>query len=415
MTSAVPQTPHNGDIPTELEGHYYANRLRVRFVGEIEQRYRRYCARRDRRYIRNLLNILIVLYVGYGYFDWFMLRDLAEPVWLVRYGAGLPGLLLMWVLTKLSSTERILDKMVVACLVWLSVTTLWMVRLVPPDVMDLYLSSTLAIVMAGMTITRLSFWHAVVTGGLFMLGVAVLLPGVHVNYRFLMYYGVLCFGVVMFCIIAQYTADRSRRREFLQKIIIHRKNLQLRKLNLYLRDLAELDALTGIANRRYFDTVLDEELRRARRREYSVALLMCDIDFFKPYNDLLGHVQGDACIRQVAQLIKGQARRPGDLAARYGGEEFAVILPALDVDEAQKIAQMICLKVAGQRIPHPGSKVADHITISIGVAALVPQDESSQKQLINQADEALYKAKNRGRNQVQIYRAPGLDSALPGA
>jgi diguanylate cyclase (GGDEF)-like protein len=178
-----------------------------------------------------------------------------------------------------------------------------------------------------------------------------------------------------------------------------------------LRDLAEIDPLTGIANRRYFDGVLDEELRRARRREYPVALLMCDIDFFKSYNDLLGHVQGDACIRQVAQLIKEQARRPGDLVARYGGEEFAVILPALDANEAKKIAQMICLKIAGQHIPHPGSRITDHVTISIGVAALTPVDDACQKQLINQADEALYRAKNLGRNQVQVYRPPAVPPA----
>lgn len=406
MTSEVPSSPGATGIPSELEGHYYQNRLRVRFVGDIEQRYRRYCARRDRRYIGNLLNILIILYISYGLFDWYLLRELATPLWAVRYGLGLPGLMLAWLVTRLPRAERYLDRMVVVTLGWLTVTTLLMTRLVPPDEMDLYMSSTLAIVMTGMTITRLSFWNAVVTAVIFLLAVGLLLPGVHINSHFVVYYMVLCAGIAMFCLIAQFIADQSRRREFLQKIIIHRKNQQLRKLNLYLRDLAELDALTGIANRRYFDGVLDEELRRARRREYPVALLMCDIDFFKSYNDLLGHVQGDACIRQVAQLIKEQARRPGDLAARYGGEEFAVILPALDASEAQKIAQMICLKVAGQRIPHPGSRIADHVTISIGVSALIPVDDISQKQLINQADEALYRAKNQGRNQVQVYRAP---------
>jgi len=406
VTSEVPSSPGATGIPSELEGHYYQNRLRVRFVGDIEQRYRRYCARRDRRYIGNLLNILIILYISYGLFDWYLLRELATPLWAVRYGLGLPGLMLAWLVTRLPRAERYLDRMVVVTLGWLTVTTLLMTRLVPPDEMDLYMSSTLAIVMTGMTITRLSFWNAVVTAVIFLLAVGLLLPGVHINSHFVVYYMVLCAGIAMFCLIAQFIADQSRRREFLQKIIIHRKNQQLRKLNLYLRDLAELDALTGIANRRYFDGVLDEELRRARRREYPVALLMCDIDFFKSYNDLLGHVQGDACIRQVAQLIKEQARRPGDLAARYGGEEFAVILPALDASEAQKIAQMICLKVAGQRIPHPGSRIADHVTISIGVSALIPVDDISQKQLINQADEALYRAKNQGRNQVQVYRAP---------
>ncbi len=404
MTEPDRLAPHNGELKAELEGHYYRNWLRISFAGAIEERYRRYCGRADRRYVRNLANVLILLYVSYGFFDWFLLRDDVGPVWVVRYAAGLPGLLLTWIFTKMTWAERFIDKLIVACLFWLTVTTLFMVRLVPPDVMDLYLSSVLAIILAGMTITRLRFWMSVATGVLFLLSVAVLIPGVHVNPEYLLYYGVLCTGVVMFCVIAQYSADRGRRREFLQRILIHRKNQELRKLNLYLRDLAELDALTGIANRRYFDVVLDEELRRARRREYSVALLMCDIDFFKPYNDLLGHVQGDVCIRQVAQLIHAQARRPGDLVARYGGEEFAVILPALDVHEAQKIAQLICDKIAAQRIPHPGSKVADHVTISIGVSALVPHDEHSQKILINQADEALYAAKNKGRNQVQIFQ-----------
>lgn len=411
MTSEVPPSPGAVGIPSELDGHYYKNRLRVSFVGELEQRYRRYCARRDRRYIGNLLNILIILYISYGLFDWYLLRELAASVWTVRYGLGLPGLALAWLVTRLPRAERFLDRMVVVTLAWLTLTTLLMTRLVPADVMDLYLSSTLAIVMTGMTITRLAFWHAVITGAVFLGAVMVLLPGVHVNTRFIHYYIVLCAGIVMFCLIAQFIADQSRRREFLQKIIIHRKNQQLRKLNLYLRDLAEIDPLTGIANRRYFDGVLDEELRRARRREYPVALLMCDIDFFKAYNDLLGHVQGDACIRQVAQLIKEQARRPGDLVARYGGEEFAVILPALDASEAQKIAQMICLKIAGQHIHHPGSRITDRVTISIGVAALTPVDDASQKQLINQADEALYRAKNLGRNQVQVYRPPAVPPA----
>ncbi len=384
------------------EGQFYRNRWRISFVGEVESRYRRYCARRDRRYIRNLLNVLILMYIGYGACDWLLLQDQVGSVWWVRYAVGLPFLLLFWSLTQLRQSERYIDKLVVAVLVMLSVSTLVMVRLVPVPVMDLYLSSVLAIMMAGLTITRLRFWYSVFTGFVFLLAVLVIIPPIHENTFYLVYYIVLSFGVIVFCWLAQFTTDRSSRREFLQKVIIHRKNAQLRKANLYLRDLAEIDALTGIANRRYFDAVLDGEWRRARRRQYSVALLMCDIDFFKSYNDLLGHVQGDVCIRDVAQCIRKLVRRPGDLVARYGGEEFAVILPALDALEARKIAEAVCESVRALQIPHPGSGMSNVVTISVGVAAMVP-DGADLKQLITLADEALYQAKHQGRDRVCVH------------
>lgn len=393
----------DGQVKSELEGHFYRNRLRLYFAGEMEARYRRYCARRDRRYVRNLLNILIALYVLYGACDWFLLQHEVGPVWLIRYGFALPGLILLWLLTRFNLAHRHLEKVVVAGLLWLALTTLVMARSVPVPVMNLYLTSVLAIVMAGLTITRLRFWHTVFTGVVYLLATAFVVLPVEQNSRYLIYYLLLSVGVVLFCCVAQYSADRSGRREFLQKIIIHRKNLQLRKLNLYLRDLAEIDALTGIANRRYFDAVLDEEWRRARRRKYSVALLMCDIDFFKSYNDLLGHVQGDACIRQVAQAIRQQVRRPGDLAARYGGEEFAVILPALDAREACQLAQSLCDAVRSLQIRHPGSKIQPVVTISVGVSALVPDDSNDLKQLITAADEALYRAKHEGRDRVCVH------------
>ena len=151
-------------VQTELEGHFYQNRLRVRFVGEIEHRYRRYCARRDRRYIRNLLNVLIFLYVLYGACDWLLLQGAASEIWFMRYCVGLPGLVFLWVITRFARMERYIDKLVVVCLVWLSVTSLVMARMAPPGVIDLYMSSVLAIVMVGMTVTRMRFWHAVATG-----------------------------------------------------------------------------------------------------------------------------------------------------------------------------------------------------------------------------------------------------------
>lgn len=395
-------------VRAELDGHYYVNRMRLRFVGGLEVRYRRYSSLRDRRYIRQLVNILIALYTGYGVFDWFLLGAHVEPVFKLRYAMGLPGLVAIWFLVQSRKLDIYLDKLVMLGLFWLSVTTLTMVRMVPEEAKGLYLISELAIMMAGITIGKMRFWPALSSGLLYVLSYVLILMPFGVAIPFIGYYLFLSSGAIGLCLLAQYSSDRSSRREFLQKLLIHRKNQQLKKLNSRLKDLAEVDPLTGIGNRRSFDQVLDEEWRRARRRGYNLAILMCDIDFFKSYNDSFGHQQGDICIRQVAQCMKHMVRRPGDLVARYGGEEFAVILPALDQEEAANVARVICQGVRDLRIPHPTSHANEFVTISIGVAAVIPDEESAVADLVGCADEALYLAKKNGRNRVQVYRADAV-------
>lgn len=396
-------------VRSELDGHYYVNRLRLRFAGALEDRYRRYCSLRDRRYIRQLVNILIALYAFYGLFDWLLLGVNVEPVLKIRYAMGLPGLVAIWFLIHSRKLDAYLDKLVVLGLFWLSVTTLTMVRVVPVEAKGLYLISELAIIMAGLTIGKMRFWAAFSSGILFVVSYMLILMPFGVTVPFLVYYLCLCAGAIGLCVLAQYSSDRSSRREFLQKLLIHRKNQQLKRLNLRLKDLAEVDSLTGIGNRRSFDQVLDEEWRRARRRGYNLAILMCDIDFFKSYNDTFGHQQGDQCIRQVAQCMKQMVRRPGDLVARYGGEEFAVILPALDQEEAANVARILCQGVRDLRIPHPTSHANEFVTISVGVAAMVPEEDRVAGDLVGFADEALYQAKKNGRNRIQVYRS-GMDA-----
>lgn len=391
-------------VRSELDGHFYHNWMRLKFAGDLEARYRRYCGLRDRRYIRQLFNILTGLFALYGICDWFLLREAVEPVLTIRYAMGLPGLVGIWFLIHSRKLDGYLDKLVVLGLFWLSVTTLIMVRAVPDDAKGLYLISELAIVMAGLTVGRMRFWPALLSGLLFVLSYGLILLPFGGDSRMLIYYLVLSLGAVGLCLLAQYSTDRSSRREFLQKLLIYRKNQQLKKLNTKLKDLAEVDPLTGIANRRSFDQVLDEEWRRARRRGYNLAMLMCDIDYFKPYNDSFGHQQGDLCIKQVAGCMRHMVRRPGDLVARYGGEEFAVILPALDAQEAARVAETICVGVRELKIPHPTSLAYDFVTISVGVAVIVPNEDSQASDLVGWADEALYLAKKSGRNRVQAYQ-----------
>ncbi|ADK86427.1 response regulator receiver modulated diguanylate cyclase [Desulfarculus baarsii DSM 2075] len=178
-------------------------------------------------------------------------------------------------------------------------------------------------------------------------------------------------------------------------------NGKLKTANELLRKMAMVDGLTGLANRRYFDEALAREWRRAQSRGEPLGLLMIDIDFFKAYNDAHGHQQGDVCLKQVAQAIRDCVSRPGDLAARYGGEEFAVILPGADPDGATDVARRVLTAVSALGLPHGHASVADHVTVSVGAAALAPGPGQEAATLIQTADQALYQAKSLGRNQVR--------------
>jgi diguanylate cyclase (GGDEF)-like protein len=181
------------------------------------------------------------------------------------------------------------------------------------------------------------------------------------------------------------------------------------------RELAKADALTGLANRRGFDERLEEEWNRAAGRGKPVALLLIDVDLFKSYNDLYGHVGGDACLRCIAGVIAGTLQRHSDVAARFGGEEFAVILPDTTLDAALIVAENVRLAVVGMNLPHSGNPEGIQ-TISIGVAAGVPGQDGSTVSLLTAADHAMYRAKYLGRNRVEslavampLAEMPALD------
>lgn len=180
---------------------------------------------------------------------------------------------------------------------------------------------------------------------------------------------------------------------------------ELESANRELSRLSSLDGLTGIANRRHFEQIYDREWRRAQRTGHELAILFLDIDFFKYYNDTYGHQEGDDCLKQVATIAGSVLKRPGDLLARYGGEEFVIILPETGIDGAGKVAEAIRAAVESSRIPHIASTIAEHVTVSIGVAAGKLSLADEPQELIAMADKALYEAKNSGRNQVKAAGA----------
>ena len=194
--------------------------------------------------------------------------------------------------------------------------------------------------------------------------------------------------------LTQEVRNRTSELEF--------RNQELKKLFLH----ATTDKVTGIANRYRLEDFMRREWGNAIRNQISVSVIMIDIDHFKQYNDTYGHQAGDRCLRQVAQTINNTVRRPKDLAARYGGEEFIVVLSDVSPDGAMTVAENIRSQVKALAIPHVTAEVSDCVTISLGVSNTIPTINSQAEPLILAADKALYLAKQKGRDLVEMYQFP---------
>ncbi|QGG48547.1 diguanylate cyclase domain-containing protein [Heliorestis convoluta] len=169
-----------------------------------------------------------------------------------------------------------------------------------------------------------------------------------------------------------------------------------------LKTLSSLDGLTELPNRRRFDEYLHTEWKRAYRNNIPISLIMLDIDHFKAYNDSYGHLGGDECLKEISRILNKKVRRPGDLVCRYGGEEFAIVLPETNLHGAEVLAENIRKSIEQRKIFHNSSPIHNVVTVSVGVATKIPQLITSWNDLILSADQALYKAKNQGRNRVVL-------------
>lgn len=198
---------------------------------------------------------------------------------------------------------------------------------------------------------------------------------------------------------------RVRRMSLKLKIQIEQEHFlqqELEAKNKQLLTLVSLDGLTQISNRRTFDETLNQEWLRLCREQKSLFLILCDIDYFKHYNDNFGHLAGDECLIQVAQTLHQVVRRPADLVARYGGEEFAIILPNTSADGAIHVAKRVQAALEAVAIPHSASEISAFVTLSIGISGGIPCCEDPPVSVIEMADRALYQAKIEGRNRFVI-------------
>lgn len=192
-----------------------------------------------------------------------------------------------------------------------------------------------------------------------------------------------------------YGLGRQERINFLQSYLLQQTLSTTEKLS-------REDELTGLANRRFLKERMELEWNRMLRQQIPLTIMIIDIDFFKVYNDTLGHIAGDKCLSQVAQLIQGLAHRSGELAARYGGEEFVLLFPSMDREMARAQAQRLMDRTRALAIPHP-DREGGIVTLSAGIAVCVPKPSMTVDQLLRQADIALYKAKSNGRNRFEFF------------
>ncbi|MEM6445593.1 MAG: diguanylate cyclase [Cyanobacteria bacterium P01_D01_bin.123] len=193
----------------------------------------------------------------------------------------------------------------------------------------------------------------------------------------------------------------SRTADLHQTMVRERQLLaQLERANQQLQSIANTDSLTQLSNRRQLDDYLNRIWQSMMQQSGTIALILCDIDFFKDYNDTYGHQAGDDCLQQVAAILQQAVKRPADLVARYGGEEFALVLPDTPLAGAVQVAERIQASLKAAAIPNVGSQVSQFVTLSCGIARVTPTQQSSSLHLLNQADRALYRAKSEGRNRM---------------
>jgi len=225
-----------------------------------------------------------------------------------------------------------------------------------------------------------------------------------------------CFDIEVNSALIRDRQGKPFRMVLIARDITHRKKADqkiqelVRELEIE-RDLAQrnslTDSLTGLLNRRYFDTALQAEFSRHKRTGSHLSLIMIDVDYFKKYNDYYGHLQGDDCLRQIARALKTSIERCTDLVTRYGGEEFAVILPDTNSQGALVLSERITKAVLALNLPHADSDISESVTLSMGIASAADQDLATASQLVELADQAMYRAKKNGRNRCEVF-IPGL-------
>ncbi len=409
-SAAAPSSRESDDLTALADdvAHALARpRNRLRFSPKLEARFREDLADMRVRRFRFWGMVAALMFDLFCITDQTMVPDIANEALWIRLGVLTPLMLLLALFLPrpplrqwreaVVSVELLL---VAACVVYL------FSRSLHPNALQ-YHSGVILVLLFGTIVVRQRFGYAVATSALIFLMYAAGIAGLYdmptdVKINSV----VVMLGSVFVGLMANYQMEFDVRRSYLTELMQRIEASRLRSSRDELDHLSKSDPLTGLDNRRSFDSRLDAEWSRAQRNRETIALLYVDIDHFKAYNDHYGHQAGDVCLTEVAQAIRDSAQRGSDLCARYGGEEFVVLLPQTTQDHALAVARRVCQAVASLGLPHRASPTAKVVTVSVGVASLAPTPQMHASWLLDRADKALYTAKDNGRNRVCAFQPP---------
>jgi diguanylate cyclase (GGDEF)-like protein len=367
----------------------------LRFNGLLEKEFRDFYVAQNlsRARLSGLIALIIVLAVTC--IDLLLGASAGGILNTLRLGVLCPLLVVLGVGVSVPVVQRYYTEVISVGVTIIGMVVIYMAHLGALAGSSYVLAGLVLVVLYGCLFLGLLFNVAVSVSGLliashFVTGILIGLP-----FDQLYYSTAILGGAAVIGGISTYNLEYALRTNF----------LETRLLN----ELAERDGMTGLYNRRIFDDYVERLWRQSRRERTAVAIIFVDIDFFKVYNDLYGHQAGDDCLKKVAKCIARGAKRPFDFAARYGGEEFVLVLYGPPEDYARTVPEQIRNEVGQLAIPHAGSQVAKHVTVSVGLAMATADTTRSLAGAIQAADEALYQAKREGRNRVVFKDSDASD------
>jgi diguanylate cyclase (GGDEF)-like protein len=313
-------------------------------------------------------------------------QSLLEPIYLLRLGVACPALVVILAATVIPELQRHYQWIASTAVIVTGISVMLISGFAAAEGLPQFQMGDVLVVVYATLFLGLLFRGVLVVATALLISFIAIGLVLGVSSEHLIFAGSVVFATTLMSVLSALRMERLLRANFIE--------------NRLLNDIAERDGLTGLYNRRMFDNLTNRLWLQAQRNQESLQIILVDIDHFKPYNDLYGHQAGDNCIRRVATIIARATKRPFDFCARYGGEEFALVLYAPSGDDATALSEQIRRETMALNIPHAHSDAAGILTVSIGSATAEPDTKRSLAGLIQSADEALYRAKQLGRNRV---------------